>query len=587
MSENVSRRGVGWNLAGLALAVYWLAALPAFGQDPIFFKIKRIDQDKLIEGKYPLRVIVENGRHLFSTPFTKDDGYGEGGRIDNGVRQPGPREASFQDNLKRLKAKLGSNISDDDLNRLLNFALPSLSPVTDVATFPYYRLNGLDSQSCFECHNSIGSARLPGTVSYALTRKQSTVGGPAGAASNAYINPDLPYHIFEFIRNPPHVFGTGYAQELAEEMTSELLAQKVKAIKLAVQQPGMKIVEPLQGKTTQYGSWAVTYNGNAGDPVNFAAILDQMTAMPEQTTFGKFVVDYSQVVGVSHDLIVRPFQWKGIASNERNFVKDACSFHFGIQAREKNPYFDTPNEIHDGDLDGHDDELSIGDVSALTIFTMTIRPPTQIVPLSKAKRESAERGRKIFMGELLVARDTSCSSCHTPSQNVHSPIVVVRDPRASQKEFGPVEYARNGIGLSAQRKSSTQLPSYRRFLEIIKPADVPADGAGDEKTLDALKKATPRLRSTLSRPDPERRLRVQPGGSPARRRGRCGRPGTVRSSVGVPAAPPRQHRWLDRRASLHGLQAAQDGQSAQRADGGRVPPADRRRQAHGCRCRRG
>ena len=396
----------------------------------------------------------------------------------------------FRTTSKRLKAKLGSNISDADLNALMNFALPSLSPVTGAATFPYYRLNGLDSQSWFECHNSIGSARLPGTVSYALTRKPGTVGGPAGAASNAFINPDLPYHIFEFVRNPPHVFGTGYAQELAEEMSAELLAQKVKAIKVAIQRPGTKIVEPLQGKTTQFGSWAVTYTGNAGDPVDVAAVLDQMTAMPEQTTFGKFVVNYSLVAGVSHDLIVRPFQWKGIASNERNFVKDACQFHFGIQAREKNPNFGLPNEVHDGDRDGHCDELSIGDVSALTIFSMTIRPPTQVVPLPKAQRESAERGRKIFAGELLVAREKSCSSCHTPSLNVHSPIVVVHDPLASQKQFGPVEYAGNGIGLSAQRKSSTQLPSYRRFLEIIKPADVPADGPGDEKPLDALKKAT-------------------------------------------------------------------------------------------------
>ena len=157
-------------------------------------------------------------------------------------------------------------------------------------------------------------------------------------------------------------------------MSHELLWQKVRAIKRAVQQAGAKVTEPLHGKTTQYGTLGITYKGKATDLVDVAAVLKAMTDKPEDTTFGLFEVDTSAVVGVSHDLIVRPFQWKGIASNERNFVKDACQFHFGIEAREKNKLFNQPGEIHDGDADGHPDELSLGDVSALSIYTMTIRP---------------------------------------------------------------------------------------------------------------------------------------------------------------------------------------------------------------------
>ena len=95
----------------VALVVGWLGSEPSRAQEAIFFKIKRIDQDKLLHGDYPLRQVVENGRHLFSTPFTKDDGYGEGGRVDSGVRQPGPREAKFQMNLVKLKEKLGATIA--------------------------------------------------------------------------------------------------------------------------------------------------------------------------------------------------------------------------------------------------------------------------------------------------------------------------------------------------------------------------------------------------------------------------------------------------------------------------------------------
>ena len=113
--------------------------------------------------------------------------------------------------------------------------------------------------------------------------------------------------------------------------------------------------------------------------------------------------------------------------------------------------------------------------------------------MSKAKRESAERGRQIFSGTLLVAKAMSCSSCHTPSLQVDSPVVVVRDPRASVAEHGPVEYADNGIGLSAQRKSSTQLPTFRRFLDTIKPADIPAGSTDADAARSGVQTATRRF----------------------------------------------------------------------------------------------
>ncbi len=91
-----------------------------------------------------------------------------------------------------------------------------------------------------------------------------------------------------------------------------------------------------------------------------------------------FKIQWDKIQGVSADLVVRPFQFKGIASNVRNFVRDACQFHFGMEPRESNPGFDTPSENHDSDNDGIPDELSLGDVSALTVYSMTIRPPFEV-----------------------------------------------------------------------------------------------------------------------------------------------------------------------------------------------------------------
>ena len=140
---------------------------------------------------------------------------------------------------------------------------------------------------------------------------------------------------------------------------------------------------PLESKGTNFGDFSVTYNG--GDPKpDLNAVIKFLNENPGKDPAG-FKIDWTRIEGVSVDLVVRPFQWKGIASNERNFVRDACNFHFGMLAREKNPHFEESSEDHDSDKDGVSDELSVGDVSALTIFTMTIRPPFEVQPVAQRR----------------------------------------------------------------------------------------------------------------------------------------------------------------------------------------------------------
>ena len=444
-------------------------------EDPALSKhLKRIDQDNLLKGHYPLRQVIENGRHLFSTPFTKADGYGEGGRPDGmGGFDRGPREQMVVDNLGQLKVKLGTSLSVDELREFMNMPVPQVNPNTKKIAYSFVRLNGLDSQSCFECHNSIGSEHLPDTRSYALTRKQSTVGGPAGSNSNAFINDFLGLRIFTFIRNPPHVFGTGYAQELAEEMTIDLLGERTVALQDALSSGAGSV--PLESKGTNFGVFSVTYNG--GDPKpDLNAVIKFLNENPGKDPAG-FKIDWTKIEGVSVDLVVRPFQWKGIASNERNFVRDACQFHFGMQAREKNKDFEESSEDHDGDKDGVRDELSVGDVSALTIFTMTIRPPFEVQPVRNDERDAVALGRKIFQGEEVFTKAISCARCHTPSLHLDDSTVVVRDPRKDKEKNGPEQLVGNTAGLSAQVKSSAQLPAVRRFLELNPVAMVQGKGA--------------------------------------------------------------------------------------------------------------
>jgi len=446
------------------------------------------------------RTMVEIGRQLFSNPFSLVDGYGEGAKEN----AEGPR-------MKWLRlARLVKNDEDDTNNTndkdddVGNFA----------KNFPmgisYLRLNGLDSQSCFECHNSIGSHTRADTASSALTRKVDVNGGPAGFASTAFINPTmqcndaepgdasrneksnvfvdnacfLPGFLFEgvdpgaqaeidkiskkwrnsafmFFRNPPHVFGTGYAQKISEEMSLDLhrirLAAMLKAIGTGTAQ-----VRDLVSKSVHFGTYTVEVTPvdaavesfrfrkmagpGFGDFIKFLPVGDigivgdyfvnesctvrgvrtegkRYTKNPDASSKEKFVESKEnecRLDGVSRDLIVRPFQWKGIASDERNFVRDALNFHFGLEAKEI--------KSEDQDKDGIKNEMSIGGVSLLTVFTMSIRPPEQVWPEDELARLSAERGQEVFRGAGPLD-STACASCHRESLVIKNTSITVRDPR--------------------------------------------------------------------------------------------------------------------------------------------------------------
>ncbi len=302
----------------------WLAAgavqAPAqeglsHAEDPALSpRLTRIDQDKLLLGEYTLREVIENGRHLFTTPFTKAEGYGEGGKPDGaGTFLIGPREMTFRQNLDAFRIQTHSGLSSDQLRQFLNFPVPEVNSNTQKTVYPYLRLNGLDSQSCWECHNLIGSERLPDTRTYALSRKQSVAAGAGGFAGNAFINPNLPNPIFMFIRNPPHMFGSGYAQELAEEMTLDLLGLRTIAVRDALANPGVAASQPLKAKTIDFGFFVVTYTGNPGTKPGLKTVIDQLNDLPGQDPPG-FKIQWDKIQGVSADLVVRPFQFKGIAS---------------------------------------------------------------------------------------------------------------------------------------------------------------------------------------------------------------------------------------------------------------------------------
>ncbi len=195
---------------------------------------------------------------------------------------------------------------------------------------PVLKMNGLGANSCFDCHNSIGSYVPPNSKTGALIRKPSTVGGGGGLAANLFQNPDFPTQLVKFYRNPPHVFGTGYTQRIATEITHDLQLAKSAAELAAQLNPGEAQSIELLSKGNNYGTYITTYDAQTDS----------------------FSADTSQLTRVPADLVVRPFQHKGIASSLRHFVMSALDFHFSVQPVE------VVGHNVDADADGKFNEMS-------------------------------------------------------------------------------------------------------------------------------------------------------------------------------------------------------------------------------------
>src|SRR5205085_9992322 len=92
-----------------------------------------------------------------------------------------------------------------------------------------------------------------------LSRKPFPVGGSAGSNSNAFINPLFPQPLTLFIRNPPHVFGTGYTQTLAAEMTQQLFLLRAKARQKAKATPKVAVQQEMTANGLKFGLFQTTY----------------------------------------------------------------------------------------------------------------------------------------------------------------------------------------------------------------------------------------------------------------------------------------------------------------------------------------
>jgi cytochrome c553 len=244
----------------------------------------------------------------------------------------------------------------------------------------FLRTSGPDASACSGCHS------------------QPVTGGAGDFAVNVFVAPqDIEYDFdslapeLSMERGTTHLMGGGLLELVAREMTADLQGLRDRAAAEA-----RSSTEPVRVRLVTKG-------------VDFG----WLEAAPDGT------LNASGIQGVHPDLIVRPFSQKAVVISLRQFTVNALNTHHGMQAEER---FGTRwTDEADFDGDGHEAELSEGDVTALTLFQAALPPPAQMPPEDKTTRAAAAEGERLFAA-------TGCTSCHVPALPLESAVFAEPGP---------------------------------------------------------------------------------------------------------------------------------------------------------------
>lgn len=234
----------------------------------------------------------------------------------------------------------------------------------------FIRTSAPESNSCHGCH------------------AQPRAGGGGDFVANVFVlaqalDPVTSSTSSEFSneRNTLGMFGSGAIDMLAREMSRDLQAQAA------------GLADGTHTLSTKGVDFEITITGGA--------IVDSR--------------------GVDTDLVVKPFHQAGVVVSLREFTVNAFNHHHGMQAEERFDLNPDKGLDQDFDEDGVERELTVGDITAATIFQAALGIPGRALPRRPKDRESVREGRRLF-GEL------GCASCHRPILKLRSRHYVEPNP---------------------------------------------------------------------------------------------------------------------------------------------------------------
>jgi hypothetical protein len=261
---------------------------------------------------------------------------------------------------------------------------PLASPETPLV-FPhnFNRVSGRDSNSCAGCHSKPfgfsggGGAFNDGVFVGAERLDYVTFDHSNPQLGVASVDEEGKFVTAETVGNfriPPGMFGAGYVEMLARQITAGLQTIRDSTAPGETRALVSKGISFGQIGRLPDGSWDVS--GVAGLPPQ--ALQDDPPS-----------------------LVVRPFHQSGTAVSLRHFTVGALNQHHGMQAVERFGYDQDP------DGDGFTNEITRAEVTAAVLFQATLSAPGQLIP-NDIQVEGA-----VFYGEQIF-EDIGCAGCHIP-----------------------------------------------------------------------------------------------------------------------------------------------------------------------------
>ena len=278
------------------------------------------------------------------------------------------------------------------------------TPLSDPSAplvFPrnFNRLSSPEANSCAGCHNVPipgGAGDIVANVFVLAQRFDSvTLDHSDTLPTKGAVDESgnfVTLHSVANSRATPGMFGSGYLEMLAREITADL-----RAIQSTIQ-PGQGAA--LLSKGIGFGRLARNSDGTWD--------ASSVVGLPPQAL-------NSTGPGNPPTLILQPWHQVGNAVSIRQFTTNAFNHHHGMQATER---FGMGT---DQDGDGIVNELTQADITAATLFQAAMAVPGRVIP------DDPNLQVAILNGETLFSK-IGCAGCHIPSLPLKNGIYTEPNP---------------------------------------------------------------------------------------------------------------------------------------------------------------